>query len=322
MPKALIIGVSGQDGAYLSKSLLSKGYEVVGSSREVYNNNFVNLKAEGVFGKISVLPLNPSRFSEVFGIVKKAEPDEIYNLAGQSSVGQSFVRPLETIESITCSTVNLLEAVHILGAQIRFYSTISSDCFGGTDFPADESTPFNPKSPYAIAKAAAFWVTKNYRQAYGIFACSGILFNHESPLRNENFVTGKIIHAARRIKNGSKEKLKLGDISIVRDWGWALEYAESMYLMLQQKSPEDFVIATGESNSLEALVSEVFLAFGLNWKDYVVYDASFSRPLDIKAEYANPANAFKMLNWQAKLKMRDVVREWVKALLANKPNDG
>jgi GDPmannose 4,6-dehydratase len=314
MPKALIIGVSGQDGAYLSKSLLSKGYEVVGSSREVYNNNFVNLKAEGVFGKISVLPLNPSRFSEVFGIVKKAEPDEIYNLAGQSSVGQSFVRPLETIESITCSTVNLLEAVHILGAQIRFYSTISSDCFGGTDFPADESTPFNPKSPYAIAKAAAFWITKNYRQAYGIFACSGILFNHESPLRNENFVTGKIIHAARRIKNGSKEKLKLGDISVIRDWGWAPEYTESMYLMLQQKSPEDFIIATGESNSLEALVSEVFLAFGLNWKDHAVCDASFSRPLDIKAEYANPARALKMLGWQAKFKMRDVVRAWVKAL--------
>jgi len=298
----------------LSKSLLTKGYQVIGSSREIYNNDFANLKAEGVFGKISILPLNPNNFSEVFGVVKKAEPDEIYNLAGQSSVGQSFVRPLETIESITRSTINLLEAVRILGAQIRFYSTISGDCFGGTSFPADESTPFNPQSPYAIAKAAAFWITKNYRQAYGIFACSGILFNHESPLRNENFVTGKIIHAARRIKNGSTEKLRLGDISVVRDWGWAPEYVDSMYLMLQRKSPEDFVIATGESNSLEALVNEVFLAFGLNWKDHVVCDASFSRPLDIKAEYANPARAFKTLGWRAKLKMRDVVRAWVKAL--------
>ncbi|HAH30705.1 MAG TPA: GDP-mannose 4,6-dehydratase [Elusimicrobia bacterium] len=314
MNKALIIGVSGQDGAYLSKSLLAKGYRVFGSSREINNNNFTNLKTLDVFDKVSVLPLNPSRFSEVFAIVKNVVPDEIYNLAGQSSVSQSFLRPLETIESIASSTVNLLEAVRISGAQIRFYSSVSSDCFGGTDFHADESTSFNPKSPYAIAKAMAFWATKNYRLAYGIFACSGILFNHESPLRNENFVTGKIINTALRIKNGSKERLKLGDISVIRDWGWAEEFVESMWLVLQQKKPDDFVIATGESNSLEALVREAFLAFGLNWKDHVDFDASFLRPLDIKAEYANPAKASEILGWKAKFKMRDVVHAWGKAL--------
>jgi GDP-mannose 4,6-dehydratase len=201
------------------------------------------------------------------------QPDEVYNLAGQSSVGLSFEQPVETLESIATGTLNLLEAIRFIGAPIRLYNAGSSECFGETgEAGADENTPFRPRSPYAVAKAAAFWEVANYREAYGLFACSGILFNHESPLRPERFVTQKIVTAACRIAEGSTEKLTLGNMAIRRDWGWAPEYVEAMSLMLQQEQPEDYVIATGESCSLEEFVAIAFAAVGLDWRDWVVSD--------------------------------------------------
>ncbi|MBU1183253.1 MAG: GDP-mannose 4,6-dehydratase, partial [Proteobacteria bacterium] len=239
----------------------------------------------------------------------KVEPDEIYNLAGQSSVGLSFEQPVETLESISVGTLNLLEAIRFIKQPIRFYNAGSGECFGNTGgIPADESTLFQPRSPYAVAKSAAHWEVANYREAYNLFACNGILFNHESHLRPERFVTAKIINTACRISNGSKEKLHLGNISIARDWGWAPEYVEAMWRILQQDAPEDFVIATGETNTLEEFVAEAFACVGLDWSDHVVTDSSLLRPSDIMVSRANSQKAMQKLGWSAEFKMRDVIR--------------
>jgi GDPmannose 4,6-dehydratase len=249
----------------------------------------------------------------------KIEPDEVYNLAGQSSVGLSFEQPVETLESIATGTLNLLEAIRFTGAPIRFYNAGSSECFGDIgDRAADEMTPFRPRSPYAVAKAAAFWEVANYREAYGLFACSGILFNHESPLRPQRFVTQKIVAAACQIAQGSSQQLHLGNLSIVRDWGWAPEYVEAMYLMLQQETPDDYAIATGESYSLEEFVAQAFAAVGLNWHEHVVTDSSLLRPTDLAISRGNPAKAKKKLGWQAQYKMQDIVRMMVEARISNR----
>ena len=246
-------------------------------------------------------------FRSVLQVLKKFRPDEVYNLAGQSSVALSFNQPVESFESISIATLNLLEAVRFLEEPIRLYNAASSECFGNTDgLPADESTPFRPRSPYAVAKSAAFWQVANYREAYGLFACSGLLFNHESPLRAERFVTRKIVNAACRVAAGSKEKLRLGRIDVERDWGWAPEYVEAMWLMLQQDNPDDYIIATGESNRLEDFVEAVFSTLGLNWKDHVITDRGLFRPTDILRAMANPEKAEQKLCWKAKYKMRDV----------------
>lgn len=235
-------------------------------------------------------------------------PDEIYNLAGQSSVGLSFDQPVETLESISMGTLNLLEAIRFTRRPVKLYSAGSSECFGDTGGqPAHEETPFRPRSPYAVAKATAFWEVANYREAYSLFACTGILFNHESPLRPERFVTKKIIKAACRIANGSHEKLHLGNISIARDWGSAEEYVEAMWSMLQQPQPEDFVIATGETNTLQDFVAAVFEAVGLDWTQHVIADPSLLRPSEIMVSRGNPAKALKHLGWKAKRKMSDVI---------------
>lgn len=241
-------------------------------------------------------------------------PDEIYNLAGQSSVGLSFEQPVETLESISVGTLNLLEAIRFTGRPIKLYNAGSSECFGNTEgHPADEETPFRPRSPYAVAKATAFWEVANYRESYNLFACTGILFNHESPLRPERFVTRKIVKAACRIAAGSGEKLHLGNISIARDWGSAAEYVEAMWLMLQHERPDDFVIATGETHTLEEFVAAIFESLGLNWHDHVVSDPSLLRPTEIMISRANPAKALQQLGWQAKNKMRDVASMMTKA---------
>jgi GDPmannose 4,6-dehydratase len=243
----------------------------------------------------------------------KIQPDEVYNLAGQSSVGLSFQQPVETLESIAQGTLNLLEAIRFTGRPIRLYNAGSSECFGDTDQPADEGTPFRPRSPYAVAKAAAFWEISNYREAYGIYACSGMLFNHESPLRPERFVTRKIVAAACRIADGSREQLQLGNTAIQRDWGWAPEYVEAMWLMLQQHKPADYVIATGESHSLEEFVEAAFSSVGLDWRKHVVINESLLRPTDISVGRANPVRAKSELGWQARSRMHDVVRMMIAA---------
>ncbi|OKH24169.1 GDP-mannose 4,6-dehydratase [Hydrococcus rivularis NIES-593] len=312
--KALICGVSGQDGAYLAQLLLNKGYIVCGTSRDAQMSSFRNLVRLGIREQVKLESMSLNDFRSVLQVLMKIEPDEVYNLAGQSSVGLSFEQPVETLESIATGTLNLLEAIRFTGAPIKLYNAGSSECFGDIgDRPADETTPFRPRSPYAVAKAAAFWEVANYREAYGIFACSGILFNHESPLRPQRFVTQKIIAAVTRIAKGSNEQLHLGNISIERDWGWAPEYVEAMHLMLQQDKPDDYAIATGESYSLEAFVAEAFACVGLDWRDRVITDSSLLRPTDLAISRGNPTKAKKHLGWQAQYKMPDVVRMMVEA---------
>lgn len=320
MKKALICGISGQDGAYLAQLLLNKGYHVYGTSRDAQITRFSNLETLGIRGQISLESVSLIDFRSVLQALIKLQPDEIYNLAGQSSVGLSFQQPVETLESIATGTLNLLEAIRFTnrftGQSVKFYSAASGECFGDTgDEFATETTPFQPRSPYAVAKAAAFWETANYREAYGLYACSGILFNHESPLRPERFVTKKIVASACRIAAGGKEKLQLGNLAIHRDWGWAPEYVEAMWLMLQQSAPRDYVIATGESNKLEEFVAEVFESLNLEWREHVVVNQEFYRPSDIAFGKADPGKAARELGWQARHKMRDVVRMMVQSEL-------
>lgn len=308
MKKALICGVSGQDGAYLSQLLLNRGYTVCGTSRDAQMSSFQNLIRLGIREQVKLESVSLTDFRSVLQILNKTEPDEVYNLAGQSSVSLSFEQPVETLESISIGTLNLLEAIRFTGAKIKFYNAGSSECFGDIgEAAAEEMTPFRPRSPYAVAKSAAFWQVANYREAYGLFACSGILFNHESPLRPQRFVTQKIIAAACRIAQGSKEKLYLGNIDIKRDWGWAPEYVEAMYLMLQQEEADDYAIATGETNKLEDFVAEAFASIGLDWHDHVVTDPSLLRPTDLTVSWGNPAKAKDKLGWEAEYKMQDVV---------------
>jgi len=317
MKKALICGISGQDGAYLAQLLVNQGYIVCGSSRDAQISSFQNLLHLAIRNQVKLESMALNDFRSVLQVLTKIQPDEIYNLAGQSSVGLSFEQPVETLESITTGTLNLLEAIRFLGVPIKLYNAGSSECFGDTgETAADETTPFRPRSPYAVAKAAAFWEVANYREAYGLFACSGILFNHESPLRPERFVTQKIVAAACRIAQGSTEQLYLGNMQIQRDWGWAPEYVEAMYLMLQQEQPDDYVIATGESSSLEEFVAAAFASVNLDWHHHVVIDNSLLRPTDLAVGRGNPVKAKNKLGWEAKYKMKDVVQMMVKAKLS------
>lgn len=314
MKKALIFGISGQDGAYLAKNLLSKGYLVSGTSRDAEMSPFTNLKRLGVFDDVRILSAATNDFRSVLQAIASTEPDEIYNLAGQSSVGLSFEQPVETLESISVATLNLLEAMRFLGAPIRFYSAGSSECFGDTDkSPANELTPFRPRSPYAVAKSAAYWQVANYREAYNLYACSGILFNHESPLRPARFVTRKIVRAAVRIAAGENERLRIGNTSIIRDWGWAPEYVEAMWRLLQQPKPTDCVIATGESYSLEQFISLVFAEVHLDWRDHTDIDESLYRPTDIKISRADPSLARDSMGWQAQWHLEQITAEMVRS---------
>lgn len=305
---ALIFGISGQDGAYLARLLLEKGYKVVGTSRDAQMSSFANLRQLGIRDQVEVASASLGDFRSVLQVLKDAEPDEIYNLAGQSSVGLSFDQPVETFESIGIGTLNLLESVRFMDNGPRLYNASSSECFGNTNgVPATEETPFRPRSPYAVAKAAAFWEVANYREAYGLFACSGILFNHESPLRPERFVTQKIVRTACRIADGSRERLLLGNTSVCRDWGWAPEYVEAMWLMLQQEQVDDFIVATGQTYALQDLVQEVFTCLDLDWQEHVELNSALLRPTDIMQSVANPAKVERLLGWKAHSTMPDVV---------------
>lgn len=314
MKRALICGISGQDGGYLARLLLNKGYEVHGTARDAQMATFYNLCRLGVKDRTRFHSMALNDFRSVLQVLVKVQPDEIYNLAGQSSVGLSFDQPVETLESISVGTLNLLEAIRFLERPIKFYNAGSSECFGNTDGqPANEDTPFRPRSPYAVAKATAFWEVANYREAYNLFACTGILFNHESPLRPDRFVTKKIVKAACRIAAGDREKLHLGNISIARDWGSAEEYVEAMWLMLQQEQSEDFVIATGVANKLEEFVAVAFELVGLDWREHVVSDPALMRPSEIMISRGNSGKASRFLGWQAHSRMIDVVKMMVKS---------
>jgi GDPmannose 4,6-dehydratase len=305
---ALIVGVSGQDGAYLGKLLLEKGYRVVGTSRDAGASNFRNLERLKIKNQVTLTSMSLNDFRSVLQVIDKYEPSEIYNLAGQTSVGLSFDQPVETMESISKGVLNLLEAVRFSNRRIKIYNAGSSEVFGDTgDGVADEQTIFKPRSPYAVAKAAAYWQVENYREAYDIFACTGLLFNHESSLRPQRFVTQKIINGVKEILEGHSQKISLGNLEITRDWGWSPEYVEAMWLMLQVQNPGDYVIATGTSHSLEYFVDVAFRVYDMDWRQYVVVDPTYFRPLDIKVSRGNPSKAKKILGWQAKTKIDQIV---------------
>lgn len=314
--RALIFGISGQDGAYLSALLLSRGYEVHGTSRDHETQNFGNLARLGIKPQVHFHSCAMSDFRSVFSTMQKVMPDEIYNLSGQTSVGLSFGQPAESFESIAVATLHIVECLRLLRGDVRFFNAASSECFGNTDEPASETTQFRPRSPYATAKAAAFWTVANYREAYGLFTCSGILFNHESPLRPMRFVTRKIVSAAVRISRGSQERLQLGNINVQRDWGWAPEYAEAIWRILQTDTPDDFIIATGSTHSLVDFVSRTFSNLGLDWQDHVDRDEHLLRPTDIRRSMANPGKAALKLEWRAGTSFDGIIANLIEAELS------
>ena len=305
---ALICGVAGQDGAYLAQLMLSKGYKVVGTSRDAEASTFSNLDKLSIKSQVTLTSMSLNDFRSVLQVITKYEPVEVYNLAGQTSVGLSFSQPVETMESISAGVLNLLEAIRFTNKKMRLYNAGSGEAFGDTgDEPANEVTAFRPRSPYAVAKAAGFWQVANYREAYDLFACTGLLFNHESPLRPQRFVTQKIINGAKEIAAGNLKIMVLGNLDITRDWGWAPEYVEAMWMMLQAPSADDYVIATGVSYSLEQFVEKSFETYGLDWKKYVKVDKSFFRPLDINISRADPSKAQRKLGWKPKNKLDEII---------------
>lgn len=312
MKTALICGISGQDGAYLAQLLLEKGYVVRGTSRDAQTNGFTNLHRLEIADRVETLSMAPNDFRSVLQTIATVEPHEIYNLSGQSSVGLSFQQPVETFESITVGTLNLLEAVRFHNKNIHFYNAGSSECFGDTgDSAANEDWSFHPRSPYATAKAAAHWTVANYRDAYGLYACSGILFNHESPLRPRRFVTQKVVQAACAISRGQKIKLELGNLQVRRDWGWAPEYVDAMWRMLQQESPGDYVIASGRSASLREFCDLAFEAVGLKLDEHIAINEELFRPLDIAANCGDATKAREQLAWTSKIELQEIVQRMV-----------
>jgi len=296
----------------LAKLLLDKDYEVYGTSRDAELQDFNSLKFFGIDDQVTLSSVTLTDFDSVYQCIHDVKPDEMYNLAGQSSVALSFNQPHETYESVFIGTLNCLEAIRIFNKDIRYYNACSSECFGDTKNTfATEDTVFRPRSPYAVAKASAYWITKNYRQSYDLFACSGILFNHDSPLRPEYFVTQKIISAAIAISREKQDVLKLGNIDIRRDWGWAPEYVVAMHLMLQQDQPGDFVVATGKSYSLKDFLSYAFSYFDLNWKEHVTIDERLFRPSDIYANRGNPKKVRAKLGWESNFTLKNIVHAMI-----------
>lgn len=307
--RAIICGISGQDGAYLAQLLLEKGYAIWGTSRDAEMSDFANLQRLGIKDRIQLTSLNLRDVSGIINLLARVVPDEIYNLAAQSSVGLSFEQPYETFESIVLGGLNLLEAIRLSKQSVRFYNAGSSECFGDTGpTSVTEISPFNPKSPYAIAKAATHWTVGSYREAYGMYACTGVLSNHDSPLRPRRFVTRKIVRAVAELSQGNTEKLRLGSLEIERDWGWAPDYAEAIWRILQQDSAEDFIVATGVTSTLEQFVETAYDCVGRNWRDHVIIDSQLFRPTDIIHSRMNPLKAETILGWRARHTMVDVVR--------------
>jgi GDPmannose 4,6-dehydratase len=311
MKRALIIGISGQDGSYLADFLLKKGYEVHGTSRDHEMCLFHNAAFLGVREKITFHSISLADFRSVISTIQKVMPDEIYNLAGQTSVGLSFSYPVETFESISLGTLHLLECLRLLKADIRLYNAGSCEVFGNTPKIANEKTALHPRSPYAAAKAAAQYTTTNYREAYHLFCCNGIMFNHESPLRPMRFVTQKIVSGACAIHAGSSTRLKLGRLDIERDWGWAPEYVQAMWLMLQQAEPRDYVIATGIHHSLRYFVEQVFARLRLDWKEFVDTDDCLMRPSDIDISFGDASCALQDLGWKPTVFLDEIITRLV-----------
>ena len=294
----------------MAKLLLEQGYTVCGTSRDAEMASFHNLEQIGLRHHVELVSLNLRDVGGIISLLGRIRPDEIYNLAAQSSVGLSFEQPYETFESIVLGGLNLLEAIRLSAHQVRLYNAGSTECFGDTGLiPVDEKSPFNPRSPYAVAKAAAHWTVANYREAYGMYACTGVLSNHDSPLRPKRFVTRKIVRAVAETARGNDIRLRLGNLSIERDWGWAPDYMDAVWRILQQPTPADFIIATGITSTLQQFVETAYGCIGKDWNQYVTVDQTLFRPADIIHSRMNPSHAAKQLGWRAAHSMQDVVRK-------------
>ena len=309
---ALVTGITGQDGSYLAEFLLDKGYRVYGLERRSSNKNHTNVAH--LLSKITMISGDLLDEASVVHALKQAKPDEVYNLASQSFVGESWKQPVFTGEVTGLGVTRVLEAIRQVNPKIKFYQASSSEMFGAIkETPQNEHTSFYPRSPYGIAKLYAHWITTNYRESYGMFAVSGILFNHESPRRGLEFVTRKITDGAARIKMGMQKELRLGNLDTARDWGFAGDYVEAMWLMLQQKNPQDYVIGTGHTHTVKEFVEEVFNHVGLDWKKYVKIDKDFLRPAEVYHLQADSAQAQRKLGWKPKVDFRELVHMMVDA---------
>ena len=317
MKKALITGITGQDGSYLAEFLIKKGYTVYGIIRR--SSSFNTQRIEQLYQdphekarKLNLVYGDLNDASSLNALIKNIRPDEIYNLGAQSHVKVSFEVPEYTGEVVGLGTTRLLEAIRDTGVKTKFYQASSSEMYGKVaQTPQNEQTPFYPRSPYGAAKVYAYWITVNYREAYNIFACNGILFNHESPRRGETFVTRKITMALARIKHGLQQKLYLGNLDARRDWGFAGDYVEAMWLMLQQRKPADYVIATGETHSVREFLQEAFGYAGLDWKKYVAMDKRYLRPTEVDLLLGDSAKARRVLKWKPKVGFKQLVRMMV-----------
>lgn len=312
--RALITGITGQDGAYLAKFLLDKGYEVFGTYRRLSTPNFWRLHYLGVFDKVKLIPAELIDTFSLIEAVDISQPGEIYHLAAQSFVGISFEQPIGTGQVSGLGVARLLEVVRKLNPKAKFYQASTSELFGGaSNMIQNEDTSFCPSSPYATAKLYGYWMTRIYREAYGIFACNGILFNHESPLRGLEFVTRKISNAVAKIALGLEKELLLGNLEAKRDWGYAPEYVESMWLMLQQDEPDDYVIATNQGHSVQEFVEKAFSIVGLDWQQYLRIDNKLLRPLDVKFLQGDYSKARRKLGWEPRTRFSRLVEIMVKS---------
>ncbi|MDL1892253.1 GDP-mannose 4,6-dehydratase [Sphingobacteriales bacterium CHB3] len=319
MKKALITGVTGQDGSYLAELLLAKGYQVTGMVRRASTENFERI--EHIRTKIKIAQADLLDQLSLIDLIEEAQPDEIYNLAAQSFVPTSWIQPALTGEFTALGVTKMLEAIRLMNRKIKFYQASSSEMFGKVlEIPQTEKTPFYPRSPYGVAKVYGHFITVNYRESYDMFAVSGILFNHESPRRGLEFVTRKITDAVARIKLGLAKELRLGNLDAKRDWGFAGDYVEAMWLMLQQKEPQDFVIATGETHSVREFAQIAFDHVGLNWKKYVKVDKKFFRPAEVDQLVGSPNKAKRILGWKPRVNFEGLVRMMVDADLARLQN--
>jgi GDPmannose 4,6-dehydratase len=312
MKKALITGITGQDGSYLAELLLEKGYKVFGLVRRTSTPIMVNI--EHIKNDIELVSGDITDLSSLIRIVEAIQPDEVYNLAAQSFVGTSWEQPILTGNVTGLAVTNMLEAVRIAKPDARFYQASSSEMYGKVvEFPQTEDTPFYPRSPYGVAKLYGHWITKNYRESFNMYACSGILFNHESPRRGVEFVTRKITDAVARIKLGLETELRLGNLDAKRDWGFAGDYVKAMWLMLQQDIPDDFVISTGETHTVEEFVEIAFSHVGLNWRDYVVIDPKFVRPAEVDLLLGDCSKAKEQLGWELEVSFEELVTMMVES---------
>jgi GDPmannose 4,6-dehydratase len=321
MKRALITGITGQDGSYLAELLLQKGYEVHGIIRRAstFNTERIDHLYQDPHLSGVRLFLHYGDLSDSVNLVKllyELKPDEIYHLAAQSHVRVSFDIPEYTADITAVGAIRILEAIRETGLRPRFYQASSSEMFGSSPPPQSETTPFHPRSPYAVSKVFAYWATVNYRESYNLFACNGILFNHESPRRGETFVTRKITRAVAHIKAGLQKKLYLGNLEAKRDWGYAPEYVEAMWMMLQQDRPDDYVIATGETHSVREFCAEAFAVADLDWRDYVEFDPRYLRPAEVDVLQGDASKARKILGWEPKVRFKDLVRIMVEADMA------